>query len=64
MEGITIVWIIIAWLYFLPTLIAWKNSHTKTSAIFALNLFLGWCGVGWLACLIWALIKQNRAVGE
>lgn len=59
MDGSTVIWIVILWMYFLPTLIAWRNSHRQSSAIFALNLFLGWSGFGWLACLVWALTKER-----
>jgi hypothetical protein len=40
--------------YFLPTLIAGMRGHRNTLAIFALNLFLGWSGLGWLFALIWS----------
>jgi hypothetical protein len=60
MESGTIIWIIILWLYFLPTLIAWKRRHRQGNAIFALNLFLGWCGAGWLASLVWALTNDRE----
>ena len=59
MDGNTLLWVIILLAYFLPTLIAWKNAHRQSSAIFALNLFLGWCGIGWLACLTWALLRER-----
>ncbi len=64
MDGSTIIWIIILWVYFLPTLIAWKRRHRQGNAIFALNLFLGWCGVGWLASLVWALTNDRESAGE
>ncbi len=41
--------------YFLPVMIAWTNNRRNTSAIFALNFFLGWTLLGWVAALIWAL---------
>jgi Superinfection immunity protein len=42
-------------LYFLPALVARRRAHPKTTAIFALNLLLGWTFVGWVAALVWAL---------
>jgi hypothetical protein len=42
-------------IYILPTLIAKNRRHHNTGAICALNLFLGWTFVGWVACLVWAL---------
>lgn len=44
--------------YMLPTFIATSNHKKNTSAIGALNLFLGWSFVGWVACLVWALAKD------
>jgi len=41
-------------LYFLPALIAGRRKHHNQWAIFFLNLFLGWSGLGWLAAFIWA----------
>jgi hypothetical protein len=37
--------------YFLPSMLAKQD----TTAIFVLNLFLGWTLVGWVAALVWAL---------
>lgn len=59
MDASTIVWVIILWAYFLPALIAWRKNHRQSSAIFALNLFLGWSGVGWLGSLVWALTNES-----
>lgn len=42
-------------LYFLPTIIAVNRSHRNTTAIFLLNLFLGWALVGWVLGLVWAV---------
>jgi hypothetical protein len=45
---------LIAFLYFLPTLLAVRRGH-GVLPILLLNLFFGWTGIGWLAMLIWAL---------
>jgi hypothetical protein len=42
-------------IYFIPTLIAMARRKRNTAAIFALNLFLGWSFIGWVAALIWSL---------
>ena len=42
---------------FLPALIAARNGHHYPSAVFALNLLLGWTFFGWVAALVWALMK-------
>jgi hypothetical protein len=45
--------IIIA-LYFVPSLIAALRGHHQTTAIFLLNLLLGWTFIGWVVALIWS----------
>lgn len=42
--------------YFLPTMIAIAVHNHNALAIFLLNFFTGWSGIGWLASLIWAVI--------
>lgn len=49
--------IICLFIYFIPS---WVGSHKKNStAIFILNLFLGWTFIGWVVALIWATMKQE-----
>lgn len=44
--------------YFLPSVLAWgKRNET---AIFMLNLLLGWSVIGWVIALVWALTKDPR----
>ena len=40
--------------YFFPSIIAVFRGHHNTLAIFLLNLFLGWSGLGWIGALVWA----------
>jgi hypothetical protein len=44
-------------LYFLPTIIAMVRHHRNTLGVFLLNFFLGWTFLGWVAALIWAVVK-------
>ncbi len=44
-------------LYFLPTLIAFLRKHKNKLAIFLLNFLLGWTVLGWVASLIWSVMK-------
>ena len=46
-------------IYFLPFLIALIRNHTDSTAIFVLNLFLGWTFFGWVVALVWAVKKFN-----
>ena len=41
--------------YFAPAIVASSRRHPGATAIWFTNFFLGWTGIGWLACLIWAL---------
>ncbi|MDE0420270.1 MAG: superinfection immunity protein [Gammaproteobacteria bacterium] len=56
--SILIVFFIVAVsVYFIPTIVAKVRNHHNTMAIFLLNLFLGWSLLGWVAALVWAVIK-------
>jgi hypothetical protein len=46
--------------YFLPTIIAFARKKDNAGGIFALNFFLGWTFIGWIASLIWALSSNPR----
>lgn len=41
-------------IYFVPSVVARARMHENVTAIAALNLFLGWTFVGWVAALVWA----------
>lgn len=45
-------------LYFIPTIAAHK--HRQSSAIFILNLLLGWTVIGWILALVWAATKTDK----
>jgi TM2 domain-containing membrane protein YozV len=46
--------IVILALYFLPAFVAAVRFHPNKTAIFVLNLLLGWTFLGWIAALIWS----------
>lgn len=46
--------------YLLPTTIAIIRRRTNTTAIFVLNLFLGWTLVGWVVALVWAVATDAQ----
>ena len=56
-----IIWIVVGVisfvLFFLPTIIAVLRHHRNTLAVFLVNLLLGWTGIGWIAALIWSVLK-------
>jgi hypothetical protein len=53
--------LVLASLYFLPTLIASHRGHS-VAGILLLNFFFGWTGVVWFALLLWALLSRPRWV--
>lgn len=48
-----VVVLVLAVLYFLPTIVGWSKRNAE--AIFVLNLLLGWTFIGWAVALVWAL---------
>ena len=48
----------ILFIYFLPSWCANENNKKNTHAIFALNTLVGWTVIGWIAVLVWGLIKD------
>jgi hypothetical protein len=50
-------------LYFLPAILGRKKRNV--TAIFTLNLLLGWTVIGWVVALVWALtVEPPLAPGE
>jgi threonine/homoserine/homoserine lactone efflux protein len=50
-----VLFVIGLFIYFLPTIIAFRRRKRDCVAVGALNLLLGWTFVGWAIALIWAL---------
>jgi hypothetical protein len=46
--------------YFFPSIIGAFRKHHNLLAIFLLNLFLGWSGLGWIGALVWAATTLPR----
>lgn len=55
--GYLVGFVLLAAVYFVPTIVAKVRNHHNTMAIFLLNLFLGWILIGWVAALVWAVLK-------
>ena len=49
--------IVIFGLYLLPALISFLRRNKNWMAVFLLNLFLGWTGIGWVVALVWSVIR-------
>ena len=60
-ELMTAVWVVIGigvtLVYFVPAIVAMSAKHHNTTAIFVLNLFLGWTLIGWASALVWACTR-------
>lgn len=57
-----VVWFVLGLiLYLLPWLIAKGRDMQGTGALLFVNLFFGWSGIGWVACLLWAALGQTKA---
>lgn len=50
-------------IYILPMIVALKRRHENYTSIFLINLLLGWTGIVWVVCLIWAFIGGAKRYG-
>lgn len=55
-----VIFVIIVWLYLLPSLIADSRGHESKFGIFLVNLFFGWSVIGWFVALILAFSGKRR----
>lgn len=46
--------VVMAVLYFLPTIVAACREKQNGISIWIANVFFGWTVVGWIICLVWA----------
>lgn len=52
--------IVLLFLYFLPTLVAYGRNHPSAGAVMVINVFLGWTFIGWILALAWSLVGGNK----
>lgn len=57
--GILIFGLIALLLYFIPTFIAFIRDHQYKWPIFAINLLVGYTGLGYLVALVWSLFPAR-----
>lgn len=50
-------------LYLAPSLLVAQRNAPVDSRLLRRNVFLGWTGIGWLACLVVA-VRQSRRVAR
>lgn len=46
-------------LYLLPGMIASSRQHKNATAIWVLNILLGWSMLGWIAALVWSFTNPG-----
>jgi uncharacterized membrane protein len=46
--------------YFLPSIVAYKDKRAAWVGIAILNVLLGWTILGWIAALIWAVTGESE----
>jgi hypothetical protein len=49
-------------IYFIPTMIARRDTKRNAAAIFVLNLFVGWSFIGWVIALVWACTSEPKPI--
>ena len=54
-----IVLLILAALYLMPALVAWRRKAKALAGIAIINIFLGWTFVGWVVALAWAACGEK-----
>ncbi len=54
----------VAFLYALPTFIAFYRSHEYRWIIFAINVVVGATGLGWLVAFVWAIYPENKSLAD
>lgn len=50
-----VIGLLVATVYFLPSLLAWRRRHRWRQKILLANLLTGWTVIGWAICLGLAL---------
>jgi hypothetical protein len=53
--------ILAAILYFVPSVVAGVRGHHNQAAIFVLNLLLAWTAIGWIIALVWTATAVREA---
>lgn len=57
---LTFMWAIPTGIYLLPTFIEALRDTADFIFIFLANIFGGWTGIGWLGCLLWAVVDSKK----
>jgi len=58
----TIIILVIAVLYFIPSVVAYKRNHAYKNIILVINIIFGLTGVGWAVAAIWAIWPTEKSL--
>ena len=57
-----IVFLLLLFVYLLPTIVAVSNKKANATAICVVNVLLGWMLIPWVIALTWAVTKDKRDI--
>ena len=60
--GIALLGIIVLYIYFWPTRIAFKNNNSFKGIVLIVNLFFGWTFVVWFILLIYVYFPNKKTI--
>lgn len=52
--------IVVAFVYFIPTMIAFHKKRKNKEVIFLANALVGWTAVGWILVFLWSLFDGEK----
>jgi hypothetical protein len=52
-----VMYLVVASVYFLPSMVAISRHHGRALQVFFLNLYTGWTGLGFVVALVWAFTQ-------
>lgn len=55
---------LVALLFFLPTVIALLRNHHNWAPIALVNVLLGWTVLGWVVALVWSFTATSAPVRQ
>lgn len=53
--------IVVAIIYFIPSMVAFRRRHPNRWAILVINIVFGGTGIGWLGSLVWAFSAVHKS---
>lgn len=59
-----IMWVVLAAMYFLPTMLAWKRGSSRRVKVTLINVLLGWTGVGWILAMVMTFAYEPPPEGS